>query len=88
MSPAKRVDRMEMTLRQADAALEKWFRLARKRSAGALRHQVDSLQAGLKKLSAGLEQVEREPKAATRRRATRPSIARKPAPARKRKKAA
>jgi len=88
---------MEAMLRDADAAFEKWFRGAKKRSAGVLRHRVDDLQAGLKKLSAGLEHVEKEravtPTAqpegdhkATPRR--RPAIARKPSAARKHKKAA
>jgi len=90
---------MEAMLRQADASLEKWFRGAKKRGAGILRHRVDDLQAGLRKLSAGLEQLERERKVTqseqpapekkitpSKRRA-RPAIARKPA-ARKHKKAA
>jgi hypothetical protein len=91
---------MEEMLRDADAAFEKWFRGAKKRSAGVLRHRVDDLQAGLKKLSAGLEHVEKERavtptvepeaehKAASRKRRARPAIARKPSAARKHKKAA
>jgi hypothetical protein len=91
---------MEAILRRADASLEKWFRGAKTRGAGMLRHRVDDLQAGLKKLSTGLEQVERErrvtqteqpdrePKVAPRKRRARPSVARKPAAARKHKKAA
>jgi len=91
---------MEAMLRDADAAFEKWFRGAKKRSAGVLRHRVDDLQAGLKKLSAGLEQVEKD-RAVTptaqpqgdhtarpRKRRARPAIARKPSAARKHKKAA
>jgi hypothetical protein len=93
-------DRMEAMLRDADAAFEKWFRGAKKRSAGMLRHRVDDLQAGLKRLSAGLEQVEKERaltptvqpegehKAPPRKRRPRPAIARKPSAARKHKKAA
>ena len=88
MSRANRSDRVEAVLRHADATFERWFRRAKKRSAGALRHQVDNLQAGLKKLSAGLEQVEQGPKVAPAKRATRPPISRKPASARKPKKAA
>jgi hypothetical protein len=91
---------MEALLRDADASFEKWFRGAKKRSAGILRHRVDDLQAGLKKLSARLEHLERERavsptaqpegdhKAAPPKRRTRPAIARKPSVARKHKKAA
>lgn len=87
-------------LRDADAALEKWFRGTKKRSAGILRQRVDDLQAGLKKLSTGLERVEKEravtptaepaadQKAPPRKRRARPAIARKPSAARKHKKAA
>lgn len=91
---------MEAMLRQADANLEKWFRRAKKRSAGILRHRVDDLQAGLKKVSAGLEHLEREravtpseqpdrePKVTTSKRRARPSVAGKPSAPRKHKKAA
>jgi hypothetical protein len=91
---------METILRQADASLEKWFRGAKKRGAGILRQRVDDLQAGLKKLSSGLEQVEREraaapeakpdqmPKVTVAKRRSRPTVARKPSAVRKRKKAA
>lgn len=91
---------MEAMLRQADASLEKWFRGAKQRGAGILRHRVDDLQAGLKKLSAGLEQLEREraltpsepaePKheATPRKRRARPVTARKASAPRKHKKAA
>jgi hypothetical protein len=91
---------MEAMLRQADASLEKWFLGAKQRGAGILRHRVDDLQAGLQKLSAGLEQVERKRAAAPReqpepseqvtprtRRPRTPTV-RKPAASRKRKKAA
>lgn len=92
-------DRMEAMLRDADAAFEKWFRGAKKRSAGILRQRVDDLQAGLKRLSAGLEHLEKERavpmaqpegehKATPRKRRARPAIARKPSAARKHKKAA
>ena len=96
---SRRTDQMEAMLRQADASLEKWFRGAKKRGAGILRQRVDDLQAGLKKLSAGLEQVERErvvtqseqpdreQKVTPRKRRARPAVARK-AVARKHKKAA
>jgi len=92
---------MEAMLRHADASLEKWFRRAKQRSAGILRQRVDDLHAGLKKLSTGLEHVEkeraatptaqpdREPKVTVSKRRARPALARKPsAAARKRKKAA
>jgi hypothetical protein len=91
---------MEAMLRQADASLEKWFRGAKTRGAGILRQRVDDLQAGLKKLSAGLHQVEREravapvekpdpmPKVTVARRRARPTVARKHPTTRKRKKAA
>jgi len=91
---------MEAMLRQADANLEKWFRGAKNRGAGVLRRRVDDLQAGLKKLSAGLEQVQREraaapaekpdhaPKATPAKRRARPAAGRKPSAARKHKKAA
>lgn len=91
---------MEAILRQADASLEKWFVGAKKRGAGMLRHRVDDLQAGLKKLSTGLEQLEREraaapeerpyrtPKVTVAKRRSRPAVASKPSAARKRKKAA
>jgi hypothetical protein len=93
-------DRIEAMLRDADAAFEKWFRAAKKGSAGMLRRRVDDLQAGLKKLSTGLEHVEKEPavtptaqadgehKATPRKRRVRPAVARKPSAARKHKKAA
>ncbi len=97
--PRSSRDQMEAMLRQADASLEKWFRGAKQRGAGILRHKVDDLQAGLKKLSAGLSQVERERAAAPkeepvrsenatpRKRQPRPA-AHKPAASRKHKKAA
>jgi len=97
---SRSADRMEAMLRDADARLEKWFRGAKKRSASILRHRVDDLQAGLKKVSTGLERLERDRtvapaeqpegdhKTAPRKRRARPAIARKPSAARKHKKAA
>lgn len=92
---------MEAILRRADASLEKWFRGAKQRGAGILRHRVADLQAGLNKLSAGIEQLEREraltppsepaepnQKATPRKRRPRPATARKPSAPRKHKKAA
>ena len=87
-------------MRHADATLEVWFRRARKRSAGVLRHRIADLQVGLKKLSAGLETIERDhkvtlsnetepdPKVTPTKRRVRPATARKPSPRRKQKKAA
>ncbi len=98
--PQSQRDQMEAMLRQADASLEKWFRGAKKHGAGILRERVDDLQAGLKKLSTGLEQLQRGravapaekadrmPKAPTGKRRARPAVAGKPSAARKRKKAA
>ena len=76
-------------MRKADETLEEWIR----RGARVLRNQVDGLQAGLRKVGTGLEQLEQERKAAPehkpaarpRRRAT---VGRKPARSRKSKKAA
>ncbi|HET9847068.1 MAG TPA: hypothetical protein VFR68_00750 [Candidatus Dormibacteraeota bacterium] len=62
-------DGVEAVLRKADATLDQWFR----RGAGAIRQQVEELQAGLKKLSANLEHMEKSQKAAqsgTRARST------------------
>ena len=98
--PRSQRDQMEAMLRQADASLEKWFRGAKTRGAGILRQRVDDLQAGLKTLRTGLEQLERGrtaaptekvdrmPKATARKRRARPTVARKPSSGRKRKKAA
>jgi hypothetical protein len=47
--------------RHAQTAVEKTAHEAFVRGAAALRRQVDDLQVGLKKLSAGLEQVEHTP---------------------------
>jgi len=91
---------MEAMLHQADASLESWFRAAKQRGAGALRHRVEDLQAGLKKLSAGLEHLEKERsvtptappegdhKVTPRKRQARPATVRKPSAARKHNKAA
>jgi hypothetical protein len=97
---SNRADQMEALLRQADASLEKWFRGVKQRGAGILRQRVDGLQAGLKKLSAGLEHLETEravtppalPKAdhkvTVSKRRARPATTRKPSAQRKHKKAA
>jgi len=100
MIVSRSADRMEAMLHQADASLERWFRAAKKGGAGVLRQRVEDLQAGLKKLSAGLEHLEKERavtpiappegdhKVTVRKRQARPATARKPSPARKHKKAA
>jgi len=75
-------------LRHADATFEIWFRRARKRSAGVLRQRVDGLQAGLKKLSTGLEHLERDREAAPVKRRTRAVNPRKTSSRRKQKNAA
>jgi hypothetical protein len=101
---SKPADRVEAMLRQADASFEKWFRRTTKQSAGVLRHRVDDLQTALKKLNDGLKQVEQDHKVtlagdhkvtlagdhkvAPSKRRTPPTVARKPAAPRKRKKAA
>jgi len=80
---------VEAALRKADATLGRVLAKARTGGASALSQQIKGLQAGLKKLSAGLEQMETK-KATTgpAKRAERPAAAPKPARARKPKKAA
>jgi outer membrane murein-binding lipoprotein Lpp len=67
-----------VTTRQAAIVFARFLSRAKRQGAGALRHQLDDLQTGLKKLSAGLEQLERDGKAMqpTRRAA---STSRRPA---------
>lgn len=85
MGRSSRADRVEAALRGADAMLESWFR----RGAGFVRKPVDGLRAGLKRLSSGLEQVEKEPGPATKTRRARPKASRRAATRpRKTKKAA
>jgi hypothetical protein len=85
--------------RQASQSFAAFLRQAKGQSAGALRHEVDDLQAGLKKLSVRLDRVEHEatpaPKAsaAPKKRRARPAAPKaakssKAASTRKRKKAA
>jgi len=82
------------TSRQASVDFARFLRRAKRQSAVAFRHQVDDLQSGLKKLSAGLQQLERGGKAGPAKRRARPAIARKTASSskaaspRKKKKAA
>jgi hypothetical protein len=85
VSRSKRADRLESAFRRADATLEAWFR----RGAGAVRRRIDGLQGGLKRLSRGLEQVEKDPKPVSETRRERPSSNRRKATRpRKTKKAA
>jgi hypothetical protein len=92
--------RGQKATRDASLTFAAFLRQAKSQSAGALRHEVDDLQAGLKKLSVRLDRVEHEatpaPKISvgpTKRRA-RPAAAAKAAKPgkaaspRKRKKAA
>lgn len=71
-----------ITTQQASRAFGRFLDRTKRQGAGALREQVDGLQAGLKKLSSGLEQMERAPRAVKTRRsgtARRKSVAvRKP----------
>jgi hypothetical protein len=80
----KQGDGVEAVLRQADATVEQWFR----RSAGALRRQVNGLETGLKKLAEGLEQLERSRQAAPRKRRGPRATAAGTTRSRKQKKAA
>lgn len=77
-----------ITTRQASVVFARFLDRAKQRGAGALRHQVDDLQVGLKRLSAGLEQLERSHRAVAPKRSTRPAASRKSAPKRKLTKAA
>jgi len=74
-----------ITTHQASVAFGRFLERTKRQSAGVLRDRVDGLQAGLEKLSTGLEQVERPGK-----RSTKPARAAsaKRAVARKTKKAA
>ena len=88
MSRSKPADRVESLLRRADATLGRVLTRARTRGAGVLRQQIKGLQGGLKKLSGGLEELERKPRADSPKRVERPAIASKPARTRKPKKVA
>ena len=73
-------------LRRADAILGRVLTKARTRGVGVLRQQINGLQGGLKKLSGGLEGLERKPRADSPKRVERPATASKPARTRKPKK--
>jgi hypothetical protein len=74
-----------ITTQQASRAFGRFLDRTKRQGAGALREQVVGLQAGLKKLSSGLEHLERESKTSAPRRST---VRRKPTSARKPRKAA
>lgn len=76
-----------MTTQQASQAFARFLGRARREGAGTLRLQVDGLQAGLRKLSEGLQQMERPARATTKKR-SRTVSARRRTSARKQKKAA
>jgi hypothetical protein len=67
------------TTRKASVDLVRLLRRSKRRSAGVLRHRIDDLQVGLKRLSGGLEQLERDGKAAPKKRRARPAAAGKSA---------
>jgi hypothetical protein len=52
--------RTQKATRKASVSLGAFLRRAKGQTAGALRHEVDDLQAGLKKLSTRLDRVEHE----------------------------
>jgi hypothetical protein len=83
--------RGQKATRKASVSFAAFLRGAKRQSAGALRHEVDDLQAGLKKLSTRLDHVEHgdaaEPKkarahevtVAPKKRRARPAAAHKAA---------
>ena len=66
-----------ITTRQASKVFSRFLERSKRQGAGALRHQVEGLQAGLEKLSTELQELERAPRRATAKR--RRTTARKPA---------
>jgi hypothetical protein len=86
--------RGQKATRKASLSLAAFLRQAKGQSAGALRHEVDDLQSGLKKLSVRLDRVEHEASPAPKKPRARPAAApraaksSKAASTRKRKKAA
>lgn len=62
--------RSQKASRKASLGFAAFLRRAKRQSAGALRHEVDDLQAGLKKLSTRLDHVEHGATAAPRKSAT------------------
>ena len=85
MGRRSRTDRVEAALRHADATLAAWLR----RTARVVRRRVEGLQGGLKRLSTGLGQLEKDRKHATTEGSERPATSRRAtARTRKPKKAA
>ncbi|HEX9096138.1 MAG TPA: hypothetical protein VF990_08550 [Candidatus Dormibacteraeota bacterium] len=62
--------RTQKATRKASVGFAAFLHRAKRQSAGALRHEVDDLQAGLKKLSTRLDHVEHGATAAPRKSAT------------------
>ena len=75
--------RSQKATRKATVSFAAFLHRAKRQSAGALRHEVDDLQAGLKKLSTRLDSVEHEATAAPKKRRVRPAPAPKAAASRK-----
>jgi hypothetical protein len=63
--------RGQKATRNASMSLAAFLRQAKAQSAGALRHEVDDLQAGLKKLSNRLDRVEHEATTTPKKPSTR-----------------
>ena len=85
--------RSQKATRKASVGFSAFLHRAKRQSVGALRHQVDDLQMGLKKLSTRLDRVEHEATPPKKRRARpvaapRAASSLKAASTRKRKKAA
>ena len=62
--------RSQKATRKASVSFAAFLRRAKRQSAGALRHEVDDLQAGLKKVSSRLAHVEHGATAAPRKAIT------------------
>jgi hypothetical protein len=62
--------RTQKATRKTSVTFGAFLRQAKRQSAGALRHEVDELQAGLKKLSSRLDRVEHEATAAPKKPST------------------
>jgi hypothetical protein len=62
--------RTQKATRKASVGFAAFLHRAKRQSAGALRHEVDDLQAGLKKLSTRLDHFEHGATAAPRKSAT------------------
>jgi hypothetical protein len=75
--------RSQKATRKASVSFAAFLHRAKRQSAGALRHEVDDLQAGLKKLSTRLDSVEHEATAAPKAAAAPKKRRARPAPASK-----